>query len=139
MKQITIEEADKLGIQAIHHEMDNGEKRFRLTAKTGSSYILTVNGGEAGWQKSHVHFQKKEFYIIEKGWALLVLWEKPREPKVIRLNADDSWLVPANVAHNLFVSADSVFHTVKYGTADADWNGCPELDAWIFEQEETFR
>lgn len=135
MKLISPQEAEKMGIQTVHHEMDNGEKRFRLSTESGSSYILTLNSGESGWQNSHVHFRKKEFYIVEKGWVLLILWKKPEQPQVIRLGEDDSCLVPANISHNLFVSAGTVFHTVKYGSKDTDWNACPELDELIREMK----
>ena len=48
MRKLTDEEALTYGIQPIHHQMDNGEQRFRLTRDTGSSYILTLSAHQSG-------------------------------------------------------------------------------------------
>jgi len=130
MKQITIKEAESFGIQNVHHLMDNGELRFRLTRDTGSSYILTINTKQAAWQNNHVHHQKKEFYIVEKGRILLVMQKKDKL-EVMRLNEDETSLVSMNVPHNVYMSENTVLHTVKYGTEDDDWFACPELDERI--------
>ncbi|MBQ7890046.1 MAG: hypothetical protein IJ356_09835 [Erysipelotrichaceae bacterium] len=130
MKQITIKEAESFGIQNVHHLMNNGELRFRLTRDTGSSYILTINTKQAAWQNSHVHHQKKEFYVVEKGWILLVMQKKDKL-EVMRLMEDDSALVPVNVPHNVYISENTVLHTVKYGTKEDDWFAYPELDERI--------
>ena len=126
MKLIDTSEAKRLGVKTIHHEMDNHEKRFRLVTST-SSYVLTWSSNEMKWQNSHVHFEKNEFYVIEKGWAMIALWDK-KELKVKRLNQDDSMFVPAGISHNLLLSNDAIVHTIKYGSEQEDWHSCMELD-----------
>ena len=59
MKQLSDTEAKEYGMYTAHHEMDNGELRFRLVSDSGSSYIMTKSTGANGWQKSHFH-EKKE-------------------------------------------------------------------------------
>lgn len=133
MKKITEIEANDLGIKTIHHEMDNHEKRFRLVTNT-SSYILTLSSNEMKWQNSHVHYEKKEFYLIEKGWAIIALWDK-KELTIKKLYKDDSIFIPIGVAHNLLLSSDAILHTIKYGSEKEDWNPCIELDEMLTKIE----
>ncbi len=127
MKQLSDKEAEKYGIHYMHHEMENGELRFRLVSDSGSSYILTKSIGRNGWQKSHVHYQKREFYIVEKGVVLIALLIEGRVC-IETLCENSSFSVPVGVPHNVCMSEDAVLHTVKFGTKDEDWNGCKELD-----------
>ena len=60
MREISSEQARQMGIDTAHHEMDNGERRFRLMRNQDSSYILTSSAEAEGWQNSHVHHEKKE-------------------------------------------------------------------------------
>ena len=128
MEIITEKEALKYGISAVHHIMENDEKRFRLVSEAGSSYVLTMTSDKPSWQRSHYHVQKKEFYVVEKGSVLLALWSRKDSLKILKLNENDWYFVPEGVAHNLYTSPESVFHTIKYGTEDDDWNACPELE-----------
>lgn len=128
MKKLTEQEADVCGIHTLHHEMENGEKRFRLIADTGSSYILTQSCEKSLWQKSHIHYKKKEYYIVEKGSLLIALWDGDKL-EMKKLAENDSLLIPEGIAHNVLASENAVFHTVKFGTQEEDWNACPELDA----------
>ena len=75
MKELSTKEALESGISTYHNEMENGEKRFRLSTQSGSSYILTLSPPESAWQNSHYHEKKKEFYVVEKGWVLMVTLE----------------------------------------------------------------
>ncbi len=128
MKQLSDADAALCGIHAVHHEMENGETRFRLVSEHGSSYILTRSSSAVGWQKSHVHYKKQEFYILEKGTALLALWIG-NEVQIKTLCENDTASVPIGVPHNVLLLGDAILHTVKYGTQEEDWHSFEELDA----------
>ena len=130
MKQLSDKEASRYGICTIHHEMDNGEKRFRLVSEHGSSYILTQGNATAGWQNSHIHYHKKEYYVIEQGWAFLARLIDGKLT-IDKYGESDSFFIPAGVAHNIFLSENALLHTVKFGTAEEDWNSSQELDALL--------
>ena len=135
MLKLTDKQALEFGIQPVHHQMDNGELRIRLTRDTGSSYILTLSAEQSGWQSSHVHLRKREFYIVEQGWIVLAL--RQSEQLTFRsLGPNDSFMLPPGLPHNVYLSEGSVLHTVKYGSADADWEAAPELDEKL--RHETF-
>lgn len=127
MKQLSDKDANRYGIHTIHHEMENGEMRFRLVSETGSSYILTKSTINNGWQNSHVHYRKREFYIVEKGFAFIALLVGGKL-KIEKLCEDDSLSIPVGIAHNVLMSDNAILHTVKFGTEDDDWNSCTELD-----------
>lgn len=130
MREISDQEAKKRGISAVHHEMENGEMRFRLVSDSGSSYILTKSPANTGWQNSHVHCVKREYYIVEKG-SMYIAMLTDGKLQIQKLCENDSILIPAGVAHNALMSSDAIVHTVKFGTVDEDWNSCPELDALL--------
>ena len=135
MLKLTDKQALEFGIQPVHHQMDNGELRFRLTRDTGSSYILTLSAEQSGWQSSHVHLRKREFYIVEQGWIVLAL-RQSEQLTFRRLGPNDSFMLPPGLPHNVYLSEGSVLHTVKYDSADADWEAAPELDEKL--RHETF-
>ena len=127
MKELSDKDARQYGIYTVHHEMDNGEFRFRLVSENGSSYILTQSNINNGWQNSHVHYQKKEYYIVERGFVLIALMIDGKL-KIEKLFENDSFSIPVGVAHNVLMSDNSILHTVKFGTKEEDWNSCEELD-----------
>ena len=113
MLKLTDKQALEFGIQPVHHQMDNGELRFRLTRDTGSSYILTLSAEQSGWQSSHVHLRKREFYIVAQGWIVLAL-RQSEQLTFRRLGPNDSFMLPPGLPHNVYLSEGSVLHTVKY-------------------------
>lgn len=127
MKELTIKEAELLGIKMKNHQMDNGEKRFRLIQDSGSSYICTVSSDESGWQNSHVHNKKKEVYLVEKG-CILVAKLMNDKVEIQKLYPDEMVSMSIGVPHNIYMCANTVLHTIKYGTSEEDWNACVELD-----------
>lgn len=130
MKELSTSEALELGVSTCHHQMDNGEKRFRLSTQFGSSYILTLSPDKAAWQNSHYHKEKREFYIVEKGWILMAMLDD--EGVIIKkISEDESIMMPLGVKHNVFISENTILHTVKYGTEETDWNPSPELDELV--------
>ena len=135
MRKLTNDQALDSGIQTVHHQRDNGELRFRLTRETGSSYILTLSAKQSGWQFSHVHHQKREFYIVEQGWIVIAL-RQAEQLTFRRLGPDDSFMLPPGMPHNVYLSEGTVLHTVKYGSTDVDWEAAPELDDQL--RHETF-
>ena len=130
MKRLSDQEASKYGISTVHHEMDNGELRFRLVSEDGSSYILTKSTENNGWQKSHVHYKKREVYVVEKGTVLMAQLVN-NEVKLTKLCENDVVCVPVGVPHNVRMSDNAVLHALKYGSVDEDWNASPELDAML--------
>lgn len=130
MKELSTSEALEMGVSTCHHQMDNGEKRFRLSTQFGSSYILTLSSPNAAWQNSHYHEEKREFYIVEAGWILMVMLVD--EGLTIRkIGKDESVMMPVGVKHNVYIAENTIVHTVKYGTKETDWNACPELDELV--------
>ncbi len=130
MKRLTDVEAIKYGISSVHHEMDNGELRFRLVSENGSSYILTQSTENNGWQKSHVHYKKREVYVVEKG-VVLMAQLIDGEAKITKLCENDVVSVPVGIPHNVRMSDGAVLHALKYGAQEEDWNASPELDALL--------
>ena len=130
MKQLSDNDASQHGIYTVHHEMDNGEKRFRLVSKHGSSYILTQSNANNCWQKSHVHYHKNEYYVVERGFVLLARMVDGKI-KIDKFCENDSFSIPSGIAHNVLMSDNAILHTVKFGTKEDDWNSCTELDALL--------
>lgn len=122
------------GIRTAHHEMDNGELRFRLVSDHGSSYILTRGTTDNGWQSSHVHYTKNEFYIVENGVVFVALLIE-NEIKLKKLSRGDSLSVPVGIPHNVFICDNAILHTVKFGAAEEDWIAYPALDKLISQAE----
>ena len=127
MKLLTNEDASKHGINTVHHEMDNGELRFRFVSENGSSYILTKSTVNNGWQKSHVHYKKREVYVVEKGVVLMAQLIDGKA-KITKLCENDVVSVPVGIAHNVRMSDNAILHALKYGVQDEDWNSCEKLD-----------
>lgn len=127
MKELTADEVLEHGIRAVHHEMDSGERRYRLVSDAGSSYILTQANASDSWQKSHFHKEKKEYYVVECGWVLIARYENG-QLSIFRLNPDEPCFIPAGVMHNIFMPAGTILHTIKYGTTKPDWHSATELD-----------
>lgn len=127
MKFITDLEATKFGINTRHEEMPNGELRFRLLSIDGSSYIRTESNN-ATWQNSHYHKKLKEMYIVQKGW---IAFAEYIDGKLrLKLYYPGEFVISQpNVKHNVYLSANSVIHTVKFGdTSILDWNDALDFD-----------
>lgn len=108
--------------------MDNGEKRFRLTAADGTGYCRTVLPTEPVWQNSHYHTSTQELYIVQQGWILFAEL-LPDGVRYRRYRAGEYFVTRPMTAHNLYAGADAVLHTVKFGkTVPDDWHPSPELD-----------
>ena len=116
------------GITFQHEKMQSGELRFRLVSEDGSSYTRTVNPNHGVWQNSHYHQSIKETYIVQKGWvAVASLIDDVLSLEIA--NTGDTFAVQPLIIHNLYLSADSVIHTIKQGiSASNDWFGDYALD-----------
>ncbi|WP_299666055.1 hypothetical protein [uncultured Psychromonas sp.] len=116
------------GITFQHEKMQSGELRFRLISEDGSSYIRTVNAKHGVWQNSHYHQAIKETYIVQKGWvAVASLIDGVLSLEIA--NTGDTFSVQPLIIHNLYLSADSVIHTIKQGASIShDWFGNSDLD-----------
>lgn len=121
--------AEVYGINTNHEQMPNGELRFRLTSSDGNDYIRTVAGGAGEWQQAHSHTLLRETYVIEKGWMALVEMEAGVLNSCVYLPGDIVTTRPG-IAHNVYLPADAVIHTLKHGAnAPRDWKAEPELTA----------
>ena len=116
------------GITFQHEKMQSGELRFRLVSEDGSSYTRTVNPNHGVWQNSHYHQSIKETYIVQKGWvAVASLIDDVLSLEIA--NTGDTFAVQPLIIHNLYLSADSIIHTIKQGiSASNDWFGDYDLD-----------
>lgn len=120
---ISVEEAElQFGITSPHGRMPNGECRFRLTPRDGNGYIRTVAPPSGAWQKAHSHKHLRETYIVESGWIASA--EKlGNDPKILLHFPGDIFTSEPSVVHNIYMTGNSVIHTVKHGGILAkDWN-----------------
>lgn len=117
MREITGQEAaTRYGVTAHHEEMNNGECRFRLLKTDGTAYVRTESGPLGAWQDSHDHNGVKETYIVQKGWmAYATLMADELDIRI--LGAGEMLTTPLRVAHNVYLPAGAVIHTVKHGDA----------------------
>ncbi len=129
MTQISDGEAAELhGISGQHQQMDNGELRFRLMSSDGSGYIRTEAGVTGAWQHAHWHRSAQETYIVQRGWMVLVQLQEGGQ-NWERLDVNDVITTKPLVAHNVYLPAHAVLHTVKHGSTEAEeWHASPELD-----------
>ncbi|MEG0076319.1 hypothetical protein [Anaerorhabdus sp.] len=130
MKELSIIDAEKQGIKMKNHMMDNGEKRFRLVQDCGSSYICTITAEASGWQNSHYHLEKKEFYLLESGCAYVAELIH-QQLQITQLKLDEVYSIKKGNPHNIYLDENSVLHTIKYGTKSEDWHACIELDEMV--------
>ena len=121
---------DVHGICVRHGTMStNGELRFRLNSlKDGSAYIRTQTTGDSqGWQKPHFHKRLKETYVVEKGWIGYVELAEGA-PVYKKVGSGEVFTTSPEVVHNIYMSADSVIHTVKHNGSAPDASG--KSDWW---------
>lgn len=131
MNDISIEEAKLLGVEFIHHVMENGEKRFRLVNQDGSSYIRTEGSTIGAWQNSHYHKYLNELYIVECGWIVYAELTELGELTLKCLKRGGIIYVMPLRHHNIYMSPSTVTHVVKYGggnVEEPDWFHSEELD-----------
>ena len=120
MRVISPDEAQSHhGVDAIHHEMDNGELRFRLRCAGGPSYALTKAGPNGAWQQSHFHAVAHETYIVERGWIAFATRAAERA-KIEVFAAGELFTTPPGVIHTIYMPANAVMHTIKHGASAAD-------------------
>ncbi|MBC3937574.1 hypothetical protein D4A47_01510 [Anaerotruncus massiliensis (ex Liu et al. 2021)] len=119
----------EFGITTNHERMENGEVRFRLTGRDGSSYIRCENTGGPVWENSHSHSALREMVIVQEG---CVVFAEYREGTArLRELPPGGWAVTVpGVPHNECLARGTVVHTVKFGDCShPDWIASPELDA----------
>jgi mannose-6-phosphate isomerase-like protein (cupin superfamily) len=118
------------GITTRHERMPSGELRFRLMGDDGNGYIRTV-AGPGGWQNSHLHRRTTETYVVESGWMVMAIADAAGEPKLHHFGPGMVTTAPIDLAHNVYLPAGAVVHTVKHGcvAGEPDWEAAPALDA----------
>ena len=128
-KRVSTRDAARIhGIATSYELMDNGEFRARMTPIDGNGYIRTVAASVGAWQNAHYHNSLRETYIVESGWIA----SAEREGDTVRLRIHfpgDVFTTAPRVSHNIYMSANSVIHTVKHGGAgQADWHKDDDLN-----------
>lgn len=114
-------------------QMENGEIRYRMLGRDGSTYIRTEASEHSGWENSHYHKALQELYLVSSGWILIAEADGD-EVKITRLEAGQMYLTQRGVPHNVYMSPFAVTHTVKFGNSEpGDWYGSPLLDKKINE------
>ena len=105
-------ELAEFGITTNHERMENGEVRFRLTGRDGSSYIRCENTGGPVWENSHSHSALREMVIVQEG---RVVFAEYREGTArLRELPPGGWAVTVpGVPHNECLARGTVVHTVK--------------------------
>lgn len=108
--------ATKFGVVALHEEMPNGERRFRLKKSDGTAYIRTEGAEKGNWQNSHFHKLVLETYIVQAGWiAFAELVDSYIRVRI--LEAPSTVTTQPGIIHNVYLSPGAVIHTVKHGIA----------------------
>jgi mannose-6-phosphate isomerase-like protein (cupin superfamily) len=131
LKNISSEEASLLGVDTVHQIMDNGEKRFRLVNKDGSSYIRTEGSKNGSWQNSHYHKHFNELYIVEDGWIVYAELTDQSGLSLKLMKKNDSIIVSPLRHHNIYMSSLAVTHVVKFSgnnIVKPDWFPSSQLD-----------
>lgn len=129
-KKIRKEEANSSGISVNFELMNNGEKRYRLVGSDGSSYCRTVGSEIGAWQNSHYHKEVSEFYVVQSGWIVYAELCLNGEYNLCFLREGESITVNPLVHHNIYLSSNSITHTIKYGGggSEIDWFPSEDLD-----------
>lgn len=119
--------------------MPNGESRTRITGNGNInpfSYIrveIPLNKC-SGWQDAHLHKHTVETWIVEKGCQIVIEEMKKGIYKFLVMVPGDTYTSQVGIAHNCFVAAGSIIHTVKMTignhTFEGDWIAAPELDIY---------
>ncbi|WP_112180455.1 cupin domain-containing protein [Paraliobacillus zengyii] len=129
-RKISVEEAQLSGIDVNFELMNNREKRYRLVGSDGSSYCRTVGSEIGAWQNSHYHEEVTEFYVVQSGWIVYAEICLNEEINLRFLREGESATVKPFVHHNIFMSSNSITHTIKYGGGGPkiDWFPSSDLD-----------
>lgn len=122
------------GVTTSCEQMPNDELRFRLTGQNGSGYVLTVAGRDGAWQNAHLHLQCTETYIVERGWIAHMSGHKEPSWRLNHLFPGDILSFKPGQPHNIYISPNSILHTVKHGLrvpvdpSQPDWHAHAALD-----------
>ena len=130
MGNVSTNLASDLGISTNHSRMDNGELRYRLVAKDGSSYIRTEASADGGWQNSHYHKSLHETYIVQDKWLAFAELDG-HDVRLWIMRPGDIYTTSVGVSHNVYLPPHAVLHTVKHGGTGegSDWFGDVALDS----------
>ena len=130
------EALEKHSVFTKHEQMSNGEYRFRLVSKDGSSYIRTV-AERGSWQNSHHHNVVRETYIVQCGWMVIAQRLEGRR-LLYRLRPPGGIITTTPlIVHNVYLPSGAVIHTVKHGsTMEFDWHADEEFDSMTNELSE---
>lgn len=124
MKKITEHDVmQKFGINTAHHQMQNGEFRFRLIDNNGIGYVRTHSGDIGSWQNSHFHIAHAETYIVQRKWIMVATLSPQNDLMLLPLEEGEIWTSDLRSAHNVFMPAGAITHTIKHGSGSSqDWH-----------------
>ncbi|MEK4661785.1 cupin domain-containing protein [Priestia sp. FSL H7-0729] len=118
------------GVKTSFEQMANGEQKYKMIAEDGSYYCRTVASSHGAWQNSHFHTNLTEFYVVQSGWIAYANFTDDQNLEIRVMGEGDHMIVEPGVHHNIYMSAHSVIHTIKYGlNTHRDWSASPELDS----------
>ena len=110
-------------------QMENGDTKVKLIGTDGSYYCRTASSPHGGWQNSHVHVYVKEFYVVQSGWIAYASLGEQQLLIIKILKEGELIIVEPGTHHNIYMSANSVIHTIKHGSETySDWVASPHLD-----------
>ncbi|OAX50179.1 hypothetical protein [Paenibacillus sp. AD87] len=67
---------------------------------------------------------------MQSGWIAYANFTNDQTLEIRVMGEGNHIIVQPGVHHNLYMSANSVIHTIKYGlNTDSDWSASPELDS----------
>lgn len=117
------------GIKTNHEYMENGETRFRLCFKDGTSFIRTQMSANPKWENSHGHKSLKELTLVQQGQMIVA--EYIEEAAHFSIFNPGEWQTTTpGIPHNAILGNDTIVLSIKFGDcANPDWIACPELDA----------
>ncbi|RAW19407.1 hypothetical protein DC345_01110 [Paenibacillus taichungensis] len=117
-------------VNTSFEQMSNGERKYKMVSEDGSYYCRTVASSQGAWQNSHFHNHITEFYVVQSGWIAYANFTNDHTLEIRVMGEGSHIIVQRGVHHNLYMSANSVIHTIKYGlNTHSDWSASPELDS----------
>ena len=130
---------NKHGIVNSVVENENGELRFaQESSDDNSKYIKTITPHIGGWQNSHYHKSCYETYIVQKGWIVMAKFLNYK--RILSMYSENEIVtIEPNVIHNLYLSSDTIIHTIKHGTniVENDWHESLAFDSVTKPLEES--
>lgn len=120
----------EIDVKTSFEQMANGERKYKMIATDGSYYCRTVASSQGAWQNSHFHVNVTEFYVVQAGWIAYASYGEDQTLSIQLIGEGEHIVAQPGVHHNIYMSANSVIHTIKHGPdTSSDWRASPGLDS----------